>query len=92
MKDETAMTESTTQNPTTEKKSRRRFTPEERIANREREIALIREKRKQVIRDRIDEARVMLRACATEAMSAGMEPEAEVCRDALEQLNRTPAS
>lgn len=71
------------------KPPRRRFTPEERIANREAEIARIKEGRRTKARELIDDAREMLRQCRAEAKASGMEVEAQRCEDALDVLAGT---
>lgn len=72
-----------------ERKPRRRFTPEERIANRKAEIARIEEQERQRLIDRIDGAGAILRDCARAAESGGMTREAKLCADALAVLAGT---
>jgi hypothetical protein len=67
----------TTDTPTTEapaapKKPRRRLTPEQRIAEREAEIAKIKEKCRERVRDTIDELSLGLRLASDRATEAGM--------------------
>ena len=72
--------------PPAEKK-RRRFTPEERIANRKADIARIEEKQREKVREQIGEAAGLLLACAMAAELAGMKDEAKRCDGALIALN-----
>jgi hypothetical protein len=69
-----------------EKKARRRFTPEERIANRKAEIERIEEQRREKVRGMLAEARTMLDNAATRAADAGMREEESRCRTAIEAL------
>jgi len=68
------------------KKPRRRLTPEERIREREQEIARIKEQQKMRVRERIEEAKDALAACANEAGAAGMESESKRCSAARDVL------
>lgn len=71
------------------KAPRRRFTPEERIANREREIALIQEGQRLRVRRMIGEAGAALAECVSAANCAGMEEEAKRCADTMAVLAGT---
>lgn len=61
---------------------RRRFTPAERIANREAEIERIKEKQRERVREMIAEAIEALQECGHAAKDAGMAAEAKLCAGA----------
>jgi hypothetical protein len=68
------------------KKPRRKLTDEQRIAEREAEIARIKIKQRERVREAIDAASATLLDCAARATSAGMGDEADRCRRAIEAL------
>ena len=72
--------------PTDPKPPRRRFTPEERIANREAEIARIKERQRDNVRELIEEAQQALHNCVLAAKSTDMQAEAERCARAIAVL------
>lgn len=80
------MTESKIPDPAKPKTPRRRFTLEERIENRKREIAIIEEGRRVKVRVSIEKAEELLTLCLADATAAGMELEVKRCTDALNAL------
>ncbi len=83
MKKEPEVPDSTAPAPSpAEKKPRRIFTPEERIKNKEKEIALIKEAQKLRVLERIEEVSKKLGECESAAELAGMKSEAACCLEA----------
>lgn len=68
------------------KAPRRRFTPDERIARAQAEIARVEEDRRTRVRETINSIASALRDCAVEANKAGLKTEAKRCTDALAAL------
>lgn len=73
-----------------ERKTRRRLTPEERIAERQDEIARIKAKQCDRVRERIAKAYEDLGLCLEAAKSAGMSEVVECCNEARRALLQVP--